>query len=146
MPNEMPTDSDATDRETDSDATDREHLEQLTAAWKEYDRTFDPSLVTDFLADDITLLSPCQSPIEGKDAAVAYLDRPKKDAEVEIEQYPTNIVVGADLAVVQVVVEGTVVPADADEPEDVSHKGLDVYRRDEEGEWEQCITIWNEQA
>lgn len=121
-----------------------EQLEQITAAWEEYDRTFDASVIADFLAEDIKFLPPGGSPIEGKEAAIDYLDRPDREG-VDIDQWPEDIIVGDDLAVVHVSVEGTSPSEEGDEPEEVSHKGLDVYRRDGTGNWEQVISIWNDQ-
>lgn len=125
--------------------TDREQLEQITAAWEEYDRTFDVSAIADYLAEDIKFLPPGESPIEGKEAALGYLDRPDREG-VDIDQWPEDIIVGEDLAVVHGAVEGTKPSEEGEEPEDVSHKGLDVYRRDGHGGWEQLISIWNAQV
>lgn len=124
--------------------TDHEQLEQITATWEEYDRTSDASVIADFLAEDIRFLPPGRSPIEGKEAAMDYLDRPDR-AGADIDQWPEDIIVGDDLAVVHVSVEGTRPPEEGDEPEEVNHKGLDVYRRDRAGNWEQIFSIWNDQ-
>lgn len=124
-------------------ADEREQLEQLTAAWERYDRTYDVSAVADFLADDMLILPPGASPIEGKAAALDYLNRVDAEANSNIDQGAEHIFLSGDLAVVHVSVE--TVSDDADEPVSDGHKGLDVYRRDQEGEWKQIITIWNDE-
>lgn len=125
------------------DADEREQLERLTTAWEEFDRTYDLSTVADFLAEDMLILPPGESPIEGKAAALEYLDRPEAEASPDIDQWPEHIFVSGDLAVVQVGVAA--VPDEADAPLEDGLKGLDVYRREEDGDWEQIITIWNDQ-
>lgn len=128
----------------DTSADDREQLEEITALWEEYDRTFDASVIADVLAEDIVFLPPGDPPIEGKEAAIDYLDRPEQ-AGMDIDQWPEDIVVGEDLAVVRGGVEGTRPPEEGTEPDDVSTKGMDVYRRNEDGGWEQIYSIWNDQ-
>lgn len=73
------------------------------------------------------------------------MDRPDREG-LDIDQWPEDIIVGEDLAVVHGAVEGTKPPEKGEEPDEVSHKGLDVYRRDGGGGWEQLISIWNAQV
>lgn len=127
-------------------AEEREQFEQITAAWQEYDRTFAVSTVADYLAEEVLFVPPGGSTVEGKEAALDYLDRPEEDASRDLDQWVENIFVSGDLAVVHVVVDGTVVPDEGEEPAEMSHTGLDVYRRDEGGTWKQIIAMWNDQA
>lgn len=119
----------------------REQLEQITAAWEEYDRTFDVSAISDYLAADVMAMIPDKSPIVGKEAFVEYLDRPEEEASPDIDQWVENIFVSGDLAVVHAGV--ATVSDDTGEPVDEGIKGLDVYRRDSDEGWELIITIFN---
>lgn len=119
---------------------DREQLEQIITAWEEYDRTFDESIIAEYLDDDIVLMIPGQAPIVGKEAVVEYLDRPTEEAHPTTEQWIENVYVSGDLAVVHVSAtfgdkEGGL--------EESGIKGLDVCRRDGDG-WLQIISVFNE--
>lgn len=122
---------------------DRRALEQRISALEEFDRTYEVSAIADSLAEDVMFLPPDSSPIEGKDAALEYLEREDPDPNPDLEQWPEHIYVSGDLAVVHASV-GTF-PNGGDEPVEGGHKGLDVYRRDEEGDWKHIISIWNDQ-
>lgn len=120
---------------------EREQLEQITAAWEEYDRTYDPSTVADYLAEDVMLMIPEQSPIIGREAAVDYLDRPEEEASPEINQWAENLFVSGDLAVVHAGV--ATLSDETGEPIDEGIKGIDVYRRQPNEGWKLIITIYN---
>lgn len=123
---------------------DREQLEQIMAAWEAYDRTYDPSTIADYLAEDVMLMIPDQSPVVGREAALDYLDRPEGEASPEIDQWAENILVSGDLAVVHAGV--ATVSDETGEPVDEGIKGIDVYRRDPTEGWKLIITIYNNQV
>lgn len=122
---------------------EREQLEQITAAWEEYDRSRDPAVIADYLAEDMMFLPPGESPIEGKAAALDFLGDQDAEYNPDLDQWAENIYVSGDLAVVHVCVATT--PDDADEPVGGGTKGIDVYRRQEDGGWSQIISVWNDQ-
>lgn len=123
---------------------DRKQLEDITAAWEEYDRSGNPEVIADYLSADMMFLPPGESPVEGKEAVLEYLGDPDPEAEYnpDLDQWPENIYVSGDLAVVHVCVATP--PDDADESGGGGVTGLDVYRRGEDGEWGQIISIWND--
>lgn len=122
---------------------EREQLERITAAWEEYDRTRDPAVIADYLAEDIMFLPPGSSPIEGKAAALDALEDADGESDPDLDQWGENIFVSGNLAVVHGCVATT--PDNADEQIDGGTTGLDAYRREEDGEWRQIISIWNDQ-
>lgn len=121
---------------------DREQLEGISEVWQEYDRTHDVSVIADYLAEDMMLLPPGGSAIEGKGAVLDALGGPG-EGNPDNTHWVENIFVGDDLAVVHEA-KGSI-PDDADEPIDGGLTALDVYRRDENGEWAQIISMWNDQ-
>lgn len=124
----------------DPTADDRERLEQIIAAWEQYDRTFDVSDIAEYLADDIILMVPETPPITGKEAVLDYLDRPEEEAHPTTEQWAENIYVSGNLAVISV---RATFGDQGNGLEAGGIKGLDVCRRDVEG-WRQLISIYNE--
>lgn len=131
---------------TEASADDREQIEEITAAWEEYDRTRDVSAIADYLAEDVVIMPPGDSPVAGKVAVKEWLDQPEEEGDGDLPQWIEEIHVSGNLAVVYAAKEGTRVPDDGDKPVEVSYKGLDVYRSSEKGEWKQIISIWNDQA
>lgn len=121
---------------------DRARIEEITSAWQEYDRTRDTSVLADYLAEEMMLLPPGGSPIEGKEAVINALKRPH-EGNPDSTQWIENIFASGDLAVSHVA-KGSI-PDDAEEPIDGGITGLAVHRRNEDGEWVQIISMWNDQ-
>lgn len=121
---------------------ERDQLERISEVWQEYDRTNDASVIADYLAEDMMLLPPGGSAIEGKEAVLDVLGGPG-DGNPDSTHWVENVFVGDDLAVVHEA-KGSI-PDDADEPVDGGLTAIDVFRRDEDGEWTQIISMWNDQ-
>lgn len=123
---------------------DREQIKQLREAWNEYDETGDVSAIPP-LADDVVFMPAGESPIIGKDNCLDWMaPHEPLDNDYAIEQVTEEIYLSGDLAVDR----GGMIIRDPDGDDDgvvKSHKDVDVYRRDENGEWEYLIWIGNEQ-
>lgn len=122
---------------------DREQIKQGSRAWREYDETGDVSAIPP-LADDVVFMPSGESPIVGKENCMEWL-APHEPLEsgYEIEEVVEEIHISGDLAVER---GGMIVrETDADgEPVVKSHKDVNVYQRDENGQWEYLIWIGNE--
>lgn len=127
----------------DTDRTDdREQLKQLRKDWSEYDETGDVSAIPS-LAEAVVFMPSGESPIIGKEDCMEWM-APHEPSNYEIEQVSEEIHVSGDLAVDR----GGMILRDRDadgDPIVTTHKDLDVYRRDENGEWEFLIWIGNDQ-
>lgn len=127
-----------------SDA-DSSRIDAIRERWKQFDNTGDESLILDVLADDVIFLPPGGEPIQGKAAAEETLQAFPPDA-YDVDHTSERLLVSGDLAVDYVSVEGTKFDEERNVTDDVSLKGIDVYRRESNEGWKIAFTIWNDQA
>lgn len=131
----------------DGSPSDVDRIEQIRQAFARFDTTGEVDVLAPHLADDVVFMPPERSPITGADAVETYLDEfPAETYEFDVDQPSEQLLVGTDLAVNQASVTGTKTPVDGEDSERVSHKGVDVFRKDPDGSWKVVISIWNEQA
>lgn len=121
---------------------DRAQIARIRAAWAAYDSTGDVDAIADYLAEDVVLMPPGTPPIVGKAAVVEGLT---DDRHYDIDQRSEDLFVSGALAVDRVTITGTRAPTGDDSVSEVSAKAVDVYRRDDDGDWKCVISIWNDQ-
>lgn len=129
--------------ESDSDLG---KIHEIMTAFEEFDNTGDVDVLAPHLAEDVVFMSPGRSPVRGKDEIVERYLEPFPEDAYDVEQHSEDLLVGDTLAVNRVSVIGQRVSPNGEEDEAVSHKGIDVFRKDPDGSWEVVISIWNDQA
>lgn len=129
----------------DSDS-DLDNIHEIMAAFEEFDNTGDADALATHLAEDVVFMPPGDSPVQGKDEIVERYLEPFPEGAYDIEQHSEDLLVGDKVAVNRASVVGQRVSTDGEEDEEVSHKGVDVFRKDGDGSWKVVISIWNDQA
>lgn len=114
------------------------------AAFETFDNTGDASVLAQHLADDAVFMPPGSPPVEGKEEIVESILEPFPADVYDVEQTTDALLVCDDLAVNRASTIGTKSIEDGEQ--EVSHKGLDVFRKDSDGTWKVAISIWNQQA
>lgn len=128
-----------------TDAPEAPRIEALRDRWERFDNTGEESLILDSLADDVRFLPPGGEPIGGKSAVEEFLKSFPVDA-YDVEHRAEDLFLSGDLAVDYVSVEGSEVDDEGERTDEVSLKGVDVYRREADGNWQMVLSIWNDQA
>lgn len=113
---------------------------RIREAWGHFDGTGDARVIEDYLADDIVLMPPGAPAMTGKPE---ILQGGAAAAAYDIDRTSEGLFVSGDLAVDRIRVTGTRNPDSRGVSDEVSLKGLDIYRRDRSGGWECIIAIWN---
>ena len=120
----------------------RERITESLEAWNNWTETGETSELESRLAEEFVLLPPGGSAIQGKSDVLAALNQSSGNV---IEQSETieDIFVDENLAICWVSLE-TRIESEAGEEKHQSTKGVDIFRRDENGDLKQLLSIWND--
>lgn len=124
---------------------DVSRIEEIGEHWQKFDNTGDETVIISDLAEDIVVLPPGSEPIRGKTAIEEKLQAFPPNP-YDVEHTSERRMISGDLAFDYISVEGSKLDEDGVVTGDVSLKGVDIYRRDEDGGWKCIIAIWNDQA
>lgn len=126
-----------------SGGNDCEQIARIPAAWETYDTTGDGTAIAAYLAEDIVPMPPGAPAMTGK---TAVLKSGADAGDYDIDRTSEALIVSDDLAVDRITVTGTPQGESRGVADEVSLKGVDIYRRDGTGAWECILAIWNNQG
>lgn len=121
-----------------------EKLMQLSREWSRLASTDSTEKILSYWAEDAVVMSPGQSPINGKKAIREMVEGTSKIPGFKISWEPLSVYVSETGDMAYMIEQNQITVNDSlGKPMTEYNKGVTVWRKEPDGSWKNVVDIWN---